>query len=165
MARPTNKNELLTTANMQFDKLQNLIDSISEEQQGTDFCFEISEKDKEAHWTRDKNIRDILVHLYEWHQLLINWVNANQNSNDIVPFLPVPYTWKSYGGMNVGFWEKHQATSLEKSKEIFAQSHKEVITLIESFSDEELFTKAYFKWSGTTSVGAYCISATSSHYD
>lgn len=54
MARPTNKNELFTTANMQFDKLQKLIDGISEEQQGTDFCFEISEKDKEAHWIRDK---------------------------------------------------------------------------------------------------------------
>ena len=37
--------------------------------------------------------------------------------------------------------------------------------LIDSFSDQELFRKAYFSRTGTTSLGSYCISATSSHYD
>jgi hypothetical protein len=32
-------------------------------------------------------------------------------------------------------------------------------------SDEELFEKKHFSWTGTTSVGAYCISAGPSHYD
>jgi hypothetical protein len=26
------------------------------------------------------------------------------------PFLPEPYDWKTYGDMNVKFWEKHQTT-------------------------------------------------------
>lgn len=165
MPRPTTKTELLTTANTHFEKLQKLIDSISEEQQGVEFCFEVTEKDKEAHWKRDKNLRDILIHLHEWHRLIINFANNNRESEEVVPFLPVPYTWKSYGGMNIEFWENHQSTSLETAKEMLSKSHDEVIKLIESFSNEELFTKAYFKWSGTTSVGAYFVSATSSHYD
>ena len=37
--------------------------------------------------------------------------------------------------------------------------------LIEVFSDEELFTKRFFSWTGTTTLGSYCVSATSSHYD
>jgi hypothetical protein len=45
---------------------------------------------KEAHWKRDKNLRDVLVHLYEWHQLLLNWFNSNQNG-DTKTFLPEPY--------------------------------------------------------------------------
>lgn len=165
MPRPTTKNELLTAADTQFNKMWKLIDSMAEDEQVTNFSFELNEKDKEAHWTRDKNLRDVLIHLHEWHKLLINWVTANQSSNDVVPFLPAPYTWKSYGDMNAGFWEKHQGTSYGDSINILKESHKQVVSLIESFSDDELFTKAYFKWSGTTSVGSYCISATSSHYD
>jgi hypothetical protein len=67
--------------------------------------------------------------------------------------------------MNAGFWQKHQNTPLADAKEMLKASHREAISLIESFSDKELFTKKHFAWTGTTSLGAYCISATSSHYD
>jgi len=67
--------------------------------------------------------------------------------------------------MNIELWKKHQQTSLQKAKELLEKSHSQVMSLIERFSEEELFTKAYFSWTGTTSLGSYCISATSSHYD
>jgi hypothetical protein len=35
----------------------------------------------------------------------------------------------------------------------------------DDFSNEELFTKQHFHWTGTTTLGSYCISALSSHYD
>jgi len=63
------------------------------------------------------------------------------------------------------FWVKHQSTPYEDAKKMLLQSHKEVLALIEGFSNEELFEKQYFKWTGTTSLGSYCVSATSSHYD
>lgn len=165
MPRPTTKNELISTANEQFDKLWVLIDNMTPDAQNATFCFPVTEKDKEAHWFRDKNLRDVLVHLLEWHQLLLNWVNVNQNGNEVVPFLPASYTWKSYSDMNVGFWEKHQTTSLDHAKAMLRQSHKDVLAVIEGFTNDELFEKARFKWSGTTSIGSYCVSATSSHYD
>ena len=165
MPRATNKKELLEQATMQFEKLQALITSMSEEQQASDFCFQVTENDKEAHWKRDRNLRDVLIHLYEWQQLLLAFVNNNRGRTQVTPFLPAPYNWRSYGGLNIDFWEKHQSTSLLEAKRLLQNSHTEVLSLIESFSDEELFTKAYFPWSGTTSVGAYCVSATSSHYN
>jgi len=119
---------------------------------------------KEAHWVRDKNMRDVLVHLYEWHRLLLNWVENNMNGI-ATPFLPEPYNWKTYGQMNVGFWEKHQSTPYDKAKEMLLDSHDKVIVLIESFSNDELFEKKHFPWTGTTNIGAYCVSTTSSHYD
>lgn len=165
MSRATNKKELLHQAKTQFEKLQTLIASMSEEQQASDFCFQVTEKDKEAHWKRDQNLRDVLIHLYEWHQLLLAFVEKNRGSAKTIPFLPEPYNWRSYGRLNIDFWEKHQPTSLVEAKRLLQKSHTEVLLLIESFSDEELFTKGYFPWSGTTSVGAYCVSATSSHYN
>jgi hypothetical protein len=164
MPRATTKIELIKSANAQFDKMLELLNTISQQQQTATFNFDGQPLGKELHWRRDRNIRDIFIHLYEWHQLLLNWVTSNMNGEQR-SFLPHPYNWKTYGEMNVGFWEKHQITSYEKSKEMVTDSHKNVIVLIEKFTDVELFEKKHFKWTGTSSLGQYCISATISHYD
>lgn len=164
MPRPKTKLELLEAANKGFSQLQLLIDSMLDEEQQAEFNFGDVSNEKEAHWKRDRNIRDVLVHLYEWHQLLLRWIAANQNG-EAQPFLPQPYNWKTCGSMNEGFWKKHQNTSYAESRQMVGESHQEVLTVIETFSDEELFEKRHFSWTGTSSLGSYCVSATSSHYD
>ena len=154
MSRPTNKAELLSAAAAQWDKLWQLVDGMPQAMQTASFAFE----------DRDKNLRDVLVHLYEWHRLLLLWAPANL-SGEARPFLTPPYNWKTYGEMNVGFWEKHQATPDAQARALLRRSHAEVMALIEGFSDEELFTKQHYKWIGTSSLGSYCVSVTSSHYD
>lgn len=154
MARPTTKEQLKQASEENFKKLFALINAMTEAQQTQSFSFD----------DRDKNVRDVLIHLYEWHQLLLNWVKSNQ-AGKITNFLPEPYNWKTYPLMNIEFWKKHQNTSFEKSVELLEESHFNVMTLMDAFSDEELFAKKYFPWTGTTSLGSYCVSATSSHYD
>jgi hypothetical protein len=141
-----------------------MIDAIPGGAKSVVFDFGDDPKLKEAHWERDKNMRDVLVHLYEWHQLLLTWVTANIDGNN-KPFLLAPYTWKSYGDMNVGFWEKHQSTTYEDAESMLKDSHAKVMALIEFLSNEELFEKKHFPWTGTTNVGTYCVSAAPSHYD
>ena len=82
-----------------------------------------------------------------------------------VTFLPPEYSWKTYGAMNVAFWRKHRTSSLERAQELLCESHKKVMSLIEKYSNEELFTKKYFGWTGGTDLGSYFVSTTSSHYD
>ena len=163
MARAATKTDLTNMADGNFNKLFDLINTMSEAEQNAEFKFG-AETGKEAHWGRDKNIRDVLIHLYEWHKLLIEWIKANTSGTD-KPFLPDPYNWKTYGQMNIVFWEKHQKTPYNESKKLLKESHKEVMTVIAKFSDTELFTKKHFKWTGTSSLGQYCISVTSSHYE
>ncbi|MCL1977579.1 MAG: ClbS/DfsB family four-helix bundle protein [Candidatus Bathyarchaeota archaeon] len=164
MPRATTKVDLIKTANERFDKMWELVDSMTQQQQVATFNFDGEPLGKEAHWTRDKNIRDVLVHLYEWQQLLLYWTASNTKGEER-PFLPAPYNWKTYGAMNIGFWEKHQNTPYNKSKEMIKYSHNKVISLIEKFTDTELFEKKHYKWTGTSSLGQYCISTTTSHYD
>ncbi|MDR0542255.1 MAG: ClbS/DfsB family four-helix bundle protein [Dysgonamonadaceae bacterium] len=164
MARPTTKTDLLIAANGQFDKLWKLVDSMPEDLQNAPFAGNMAATGKESHWGRDKNLRDVLAHLYEWHQLLLNWINANQKGEQ-KPFLPEPYNWRTYPGMNIEFWKKHQATPLIDAKEMLKTSHKEVMALIETFSNEELFAEKSLPWIGNSILGGYCVSATSSHYD
>ena len=164
MARPQTKEGLLIAAKENFEKLNTLISKMSDKELTTPFDFSKDEKKKEAHWKRDKNLRDVLIHLYEWHQLILNWVHSNQNGEE-KPFIPKPYNWRTYGDMNVEFWKKHQNTSLEDATKALQKSHKEVLELAEKFTNEELFSKKVYKWVGGSTLGSYFVSATSSHYD
>lgn len=164
MGRPTTKEDLIVASNENYEKLWDLIDSFPEKGAEIEFDFSEDEKKTEAHWNRDVNLKDVLIHLYEWHQLLINWINSNIDGVEM-PFLPAPYNWKNYADMNVGFFEKHKDTKLEDAKRLFAESHKEVMDLVEGFSNEDLFSKGAYKWTGGTTLGSYCVSSTSSHYD
>lgn len=163
MARPTTKNDLIQAGNDGYKKMIDLLDSIPNEEVDSNFTVDV-ENEKQAHWTRDKNLRDVLIHLYEWHQLLLNWVKANQ-AGEAKQFLKEGYNWKSYGAMNIEFWEKHQTTSYENARDLLAESHQQVMDLEEGFSNEELFSKNVFPWVGGSTLGSYFVSATSSHYE
>ena len=164
MPRPQTKNDLLEAAELNYNKLLELIDSMTETELNTEFDFSSDPKKKEAHWGRDKNLRDVLIHLHEWHNLMIKWV-ANNRAGSRKPFLMEGYNWKTYGQMNLVFWQRNQSVSLEEALEQFKESHRKVIELIESMSNEELFQKNAFDWVGGSTIGSYFVSVTASHYD
>lgn len=164
MGKPTTKQELKIAAAEGYEKLNLLIRSLTEQELQTAFDFSADSRKKEAHWKRDKNLRDVLIHLYEWHRLLLEWVRANQSGANR-PFLPPPYNWKTYGAMNQMFWAKHQDTPLEEARRLLAQSHRETMALLDTFSDEQLFAKGIYPWTGGSTLGAYFASNTSSHYE
>ena len=164
MARPRNKEDLLRAAQENFEKLTDMVDSMTEKELATPFDFAEDEKKKEAHWKRDKNVRDVLIHLYEWHQLMIHFTDENMAGRETA-FLPKPYTWKTYGAMNQFFYEKHQNTPLDDAKAMLAESHQEVMKRIEGFTNEELFLEKVFPAVGGTVLGSFFVSTTSSHYE
>ena len=60
---------------------------------------------------------------------------------------------------------RNECRFLEEATRLLEQSHREVLELIEVFSNDELFTKGIYKWTGGTSLGSYFVSSASSHYD
>lgn len=163
MPRPRNKDDLIIAANSQYQKLTELISSLSDVELNTDFDFSNDPKKTERHWSRDKNLRDIYIHLYEWHQLLLNWIAAN-TSGEAKPFIPEPYSWKTYGDMNVEFWQKHQKTSLAEAKRMFETSHQQVFKLLDNYTNDQLFGRGVYSWVNTD-LGSYFVSVMPSHYD
>ena len=144
MGRPTTKADLMTAATNNYKKLNVLVSGLTEKELSTVFDFANDEKKKEAHWKRDKNLRDIFIHLYEWHQLLLNWVYANQKKDE-KPFIPKPYNWKTYGDMNVEFWKKHQNTSLEEAKEMVEENKEHFRTILSNFLEDYKFNPNIFE--------------------
>ncbi len=106
----------------------------------------------------------MLAHLYEWHLLLINFIQKNL-SGERASFLPQPYNWKTYPQMNVQIWRNHQDTPLCEAKTLLAQTNEKVMQLTANFSDEGLFTRRYFNFTSKPNLAAYVTGSTSSHYD
>lgn len=153
MPKPTSKKELLTASQEKFAKLQDYIMQLTEEQITTVF----------PEGTLNRNIRDVLGHLHHWHLMMINW--HTQGMQGIRPEMPAKgYTWKMTPALNKKIWEDCQSISYDSIYSQLQESYKSIQTIIQSHTDEELFEKKRYPWTGSTSLGAYFISNTSSHY-
>ena len=157
MPRPTNKKGLLELAENNSNKLLEFIEELTDELKTKTF------KNNELN-ERDKTIADVICHLHEWHLMMETWYKVGMSGKK--PAIPAEgYTFQTLPKLNQKIWEKHKGTELKKSITMFKKSYKDVMALIEKHNDDELFTKKKYQWTGTTSLGSYFISATSSHYD
>lgn len=145
-----------------YAKLEEQIAKMSETEITTVFNFEADSKKCGVRWQNDRCLRDILTHLYEW-QVLMRIFVKNIRDGHPKDYLPDEYR-KNYHEMDKMLVEKHQSTALEEAKILLKQTHEEMIMLAEGFSEEELFTKGYFKNTYTTNMAAYFVSVTSSPY-
>ncbi len=164
MGRPQTKIDLIKAAKENFEKLIDMINSMTEKERHMEYDFSKDEKKTEAHWKRDKNLRDVIIHLHEWHKLMLEWLE-NNTTGQFKPFLMEGFNWKTYGDMNVVFWKRNQSTSLEQALKQFKDSHEKVMKKVEEMTNEELFQKNTYDWVGGSTIGSYFISVTSSHYD
>ena len=153
MPKPTSKITLLEASQENYAKLFNYIGNLSEDQLVAEF----------REGTMNRNIRDVLGHLHFWHELMITW--HMQGMKGIRPEMPAKgYTWKMTPQLNKHIWEKCQLLSYPEIFRLLQESYEKVQAIIKSHSDIELFEKKRYPWTGSTSLGAYLISNTSSHY-
>lgn len=154
MPRPKTKDELLYLSKANFDKLNELVDSFSVEEQVKDF----------PKGTLNRNICDVLAHLHHWHLMMLDWYKVGMKGDK--PVIPAKgYTWKTIPDLNRKIREQYKDADLKDIRKQLKSSHNKVYKLVEKHSNDELFEKKHYSWTGSTSLGAYLISATSSHYD
>ncbi|ERJ59072.1 ClbS/DfsB family four-helix bundle protein [Sphingobacterium paucimobilis] len=152
MARPTNKESLITLSQSSFNKLLSLIDSLPDP------------KAEFPSGTMNRNVRDVLGHLHHWHLLMLEWYKTGSKGEK--PAMPATgYSWKETPELNKKIWEECQHSTLSDTRQRLINSYNQIQEIIKSHTNEELFEKKKYKWTGTTSLGAYLVSATSSHYE
>lgn len=149
--RPTNRNDLLAAASTEFDRLFEAVDQVPEERRGlTGAC---------AGWS----VKDVLAHLDAWHRLFLDWESIGSGGGE--PHMPATgFTWADTPALNARLHDERADDPWDEVVESLRSSHRRVIAVIASYDDDELFTKRRFKWTGSTSVGSYAVSATASHY-
>ena len=137
-----------------FDKLTNLIKTYSKEQLNKEFPEQYM----------NRNIRDVLGHLYHWHVMLLDWYSVGMSGRK--PEMPAKgYTWKMTPQLNKAIQKQYSYTELDEIHKRLNESHIKVQNIINKHTNKELFEKKMYAWTGSTSLGQYLVSSTSSHYD
>ena len=162
MAKPTHQAELITAMQDGYAKLYEQIDKLSAETAVAPFNFAADSKKCGVRWVNDRCLRDILTHLYEWQVLMREFVK-NIREGHQRDYLPDEYR-KNYHEMDKMLVVKHQNTSLDEAKTLLAQTHQEMLGLVKSFDDNQLFSRGVFKCTYTTTMAAYFESVTTSPY-
>ncbi|SHJ31372.1 ClbS/DfsB family four-helix bundle protein [Aquimarina spongiae] len=154
MPRPKTKEELITLSNDNYKKLLAYIRSMTPDELHTEF----------PKGYLNRNVRDVLAHLHHWHLMMLEWYKVGMTGKK--PDMPAKgYTWKMTPDLNREIWKKYQNEDLEMVMTMFEKSFAALQKVIHTHTEEELFEKRKYKWTGTTSLASYLISATSSHYD
>ena len=154
MARPKNKTELLEQGQSNFKKLWDYVESFPEEEQLKNF----------VPGSLNRNIRDVLAHLHHWNLMFLHWYEVGMAGKQ--PKMPAEnHTWKTLPDLNKEIQAKYFKMDLKEAKKLLNGSFKKVRDVVKTHSEEELFTKKKYHWTGSTSLGAYLILASSSHYD
>lgn len=151
MPRPTNKALLLSESQKEHELLEQLLAPLSAEQM---CCPGVL-----GEWA----VKDVLAHLSAWEQMVLSWYQAGlRGEKPIVP--SEDYKWNQLPALNQHIYETYRDWPIEDILTRFRESYHQVMTLIESLSDEELFTPGRYRWANRNALGAYLVSCTSSHY-
>lgn len=81
------------------------------------------------------------------------------------PQVPGPgRTWRHLPAINAEIWANYATMPYAEALELLDSSPAKTNSLITSHTQEQLFDKGVYPWTGSTKLGAYFASSTSSHY-
>ena len=152
MSRPTTRAELLERMTTEFEALMDTAGSVEPEKRSGPSGYPRG------------SVKDMLAHLDAWHRMFLEWESVGRRG-EVAEMPASGHTWKTTPALN---WEIHERRVSDPWDAVVASlraSHEQVLAIIESYTDEELFEKKRYRWTGSTSVGSYAVSATTSHYD
>jgi hypothetical protein len=109
------------------------------------------------------SLKDVLAHVRSWHLMFLGW--EEEGRRGAKPEMPAPgFTWKMTPELNRALYEECKDEPWDEVVVGLQISHREVREVVSAYGDD-LFEKRKYPWTGSTSVGSYAVSATSSHYD
>ena len=112
---------------------------------------------------RDKNFRDVVMHMYEWQTMLERWYREGMDGD--IPFIPAPgHKWSRLSRLNEQIWVNYQDVTLSQAIKKLKLSHRRIMGLIKSHTNEEMMTKKRYKWTKTSNLYSYFSANTSDHY-
>jgi hypothetical protein len=152
MSRPRTKAELLDRSAADYARLMASVVEIPQERRTSASAYPRG------------SLKDMLAHLDAWHELLLEWERVGRTG--LVPPIPAEgYTWKTLPDFNLTIHDAHADDPWDDVVARLDDSHARVHEVIASYDADELFEKKRYRWTGSTSVGSYAVSATTSHYE
>ncbi|MCX6084793.1 MAG: isochorismatase family protein [Caldiserica bacterium] len=151
MPKPTNRQELLDEAQKEYEALKKKVAEFTPEEMVRPGVIGV--------WS----IKDILAHLLEWQRMFMGWYEAGLRGEK--PAVPARgYNWSQLPALNQDIYEWCRDAALDDVRSQLEASHRHMLEVAGSLSEEELFTARRHKWTGTSNMAAYVNSCTGAHY-
>lgn len=113
--------------------------------------------------TDGMSTKDFIAHRTEWGRMALSWcAEARAGTSPAVP--AEGYSWGQLKELNAQIHERFADIPLDEAQREFDSVNDELITLIDGCTEEELFTKRYYDFTGTSDLATYLTSATGGHY-
>lgn len=111
---------------------------------------DIDEKDKHKLIDGvDRTPSQIIAYQLGWMKLIIDWENQEQQGHIVIT--PAPeYKWNNLGGLYESFYKQYNEYTLKELCSMFKEAVQQIIELINSYSDVELFQQNGREWSSST---------------
>jgi hypothetical protein len=151
MPRPVNKSQLLSESQKEYEALEKFMAALPAEQ--------MLQPGAIGEWS----VKDVVAHLLEWQQMIMLWYAAGLRGENP----PVPaegYKWNEIPALNQFIYQKYRDRPLEDIFAAFRASHRQTMQLVESLSEEVLFTPGFYAWTRTNKLATYITANTGSHY-
>ena len=147
-----------------FKTKQELLDDVTKERSLLeDLLGAIPEEDKLVEVTDGMSVKDFLAHRTEWGRMAIRWYEEAKAGGQ--PAVPTDkYKWNQLKELNAEIHERFKDTPLPELEAEFASVHDHLHELIDGTTDDELFTKKHYEFTGSSDLATYLNSATASHY-
>jgi hypothetical protein len=151
MPKPTTKAHLLAESQKEHEALEQFIAALTPE--------EILQGDRIGVWS----VKDTLAHLTAWEQMMLGWYSTGLHGE--TPALPAPgYKWNQLAALNQAIYEQHRDQPLAEVLDAFHTSYREATVLVESVSEDELFTPGFFAWTRPKALASFVIPNMVEHY-
>jgi len=149
--RPATRADLLAAIDTEFARLMSEVERVPPDDRLRPGACD--------HWS----VKDLLFHLDAWHEMVLGWEATGSRGEK--PEIPAPgYTWAQIPALNDEIHRRGRDCPWDEVAARLRGSAARVRALAEAHADADLFTKQRYPWTGTTSLGAYLVSCTSSHY-
>lgn len=151
MPRPKTKADLIAAAQLEYQKLEALIQPLSADQM------------TQAGVCETWSVKDILAHLLAWEQMVLGWYRAGARGENVKT--PADdLKWSETPILNQRIYEQYRDVPLDVIRAKFAASHAETLETLSAIPEEALATAKVYKWTNTSTLLSYFVSCTSSHY-
>ncbi|NGX31699.1 MAG: hypothetical protein K940chlam8_01075 [Chlamydiae bacterium] len=135
MPIPKNKQELLDTLKINYEKLKSELIKIPENK--------VREKTLEG----NLSVCDLIAYQIGWEKLLLSWYETGKK--DQIPMMPKKsYKWNELGKLALCFYAEYQHHTIYQLMTTFEKIFQKILHLVENETNASLYTIGIYNWTG-----------------
>jgi hypothetical protein len=151
MTKHKTKAELLEDIRVQHKQLQRTLDKLTQSEMLTPGVVK--------KWS----VKDLLAHLTAWEKLFLSWYEAGLQGH-VPAAAPVGMGKKAIDELNERIYVQNQARPLEEIQAEFQSSYQRFWMTILAVSEDDMFAKGRYSWTGRLTLADYIAGNSCNHY-